>query len=232
MTSAIATTVINALIIVLLVVTIAYCWLLNRRIKILQDSRGELAKLLKHFDESTQRASDSIIALQSASKKIGDNIQQHMDKANYLIDDLTFMIEKGGKLANQMEASFAVGRAQAKVSAAQMRSTQQQAPVRETRAAAQPQALSFTDDEVMEEPQPQAAQAFEKPEFPRYELPKAQTAATKTKDKTNTALGEALERVVARRDAPSAAIEPQQGTRPKSRAEQDLLDLIKAGIKG
>src|ERR1700733_4725976 len=108
MTAAAFNLALNILIVALLVVTIGYCWLLNRRIRVLQDSKSELAQLLKHFDESTQRASESIIALQVASKKIGENIQFRIDKANYLMDDLSFMIDRGNKLTNQMEASFAV----------------------------------------------------------------------------------------------------------------------------
>ena len=115
MTGLIANILLNAVIVVLLAVTIGYCWVLNRRIKVLQDSRSELAVMLRHFDESTQRASESIIALQTASKKVGENIQFRIDKANYLMDDLSFMIEKGNKLANQMEAGFAVNRARNKV---------------------------------------------------------------------------------------------------------------------
>ncbi len=120
MTGAIANLLLNILIVCLLAVTIAYCWRLNRRIRILQDGKGELAQLLKHFDESTQRASESIIALQTASKKIGETIQLRIDKANYLLDDLAFMIERGQKLANQMEAGFAVNRARSKVLAEQL----------------------------------------------------------------------------------------------------------------
>src|SRR3984885_11490246 len=108
MTGALANLMLNLVIVVLLAVTICYCWILNRRIRVLQDSKSELAQLLKHFDESTQRASESIIALQTASKKIGENIQFRIDKANYLMDDLSFMIDRGNKLTNQMEASFAV----------------------------------------------------------------------------------------------------------------------------
>src|SRR5690349_276868 len=94
----IANLLLNVLIVVLLMATISYCWILNRRIKILQDSKSELAQLLKYFDESTQRASESIIALQTASKKIGEGIQSRIDKANFLLDDLAFMIEKGNKI--------------------------------------------------------------------------------------------------------------------------------------
>ena len=111
----IANLLLNVLIVVLLAATIGYCWVLNRRIKILQDSKSELGQLLKYFDESTQRASESIIALQTASKKIGESIQARMDKANFLLDDLVFMIEKGNKMTNQMEAGLAVGRARSRV---------------------------------------------------------------------------------------------------------------------
>lgn len=242
MTGAIATMVINALIIVLLAVTIGYCWLLNRRIKILQDSRGEMAQLLKHFDESTTKASESIIALQTASKKIGETIQQRMDKANYLIDDLTFMIEKGNKLANQMEASFAVGRAQARVSAAQPPKPQPR-PERvaepQPAAKAEPKAAA-AEAEEQGEALASVKQFFERTAFPRYELPRENEAAPPkpAKEKTTTTLGQALERVVKRgRETPEdegmqAARESVPAGRPRSRAEQELLDLIKAGIKG
>lgn len=229
MNGEIATMVINALIIVLLAITIGYCWLLNRRIQILQDTRGELAKLLKHFDESTQRASDSIIALQTASKKIGDSIQQRIDQANYLIDDLTFMIEKGNKLANQMEAGFAVGRAQARVSATQPRpqATAPKAPEPKPEPKMEPRA------ELDESHVPESIrQFFDKPQFSRYELPKDEAPKPAAKGQASVALGEALQRVVNRNKEPAAPEEKPVAARSRSRAEQELLDLIKTGIKG
>jgi hypothetical protein len=117
MTSLIINLLVNIIMAGLLAVTISYCWMLNRRIKILQDSKSELSQLLKHFDESTQRASESIIALQTASKKIGENIQLRIDKANYLLDDLAFMLEKGSRLSEQLEANLAVSRAKDRVKA-------------------------------------------------------------------------------------------------------------------
>src|SRR5271156_1202881 len=130
MAGTIANLLVDIIIVIMLGVTIGYCWLLNRRIRILQDSKSELAQLLKHFDESTQRASESIIALQTASKKIGENIQFRIEKANYLLDDLSFMIERGNKMANQMEASFAIGRARNKVLAEQPPADETPEPVK------------------------------------------------------------------------------------------------------
>jgi hypothetical protein len=235
MTGAIATMVINALIIVLLAITIGYCWLLNRRIKVLQDTRGELAKLLKHFDVSTERASESIVALQSASKKIGDSIQNRIDQANYLIDDLTFMIEKGNKLANQMEAGFAVGRAQARVTATQPPRPARPEPKPEpVEVKPDPKSAKDVEEAVMErvvndDRVPSSIkQFFEKSSFTRYELPKEGAPPAKPRGVAGSALGEALERVVNRnKDA-----EEMPAGRNRSRSEQELLDLIKAGIKG
>ena len=111
----VANLLLNALLVGLLTATIIYCYVLSRRIQTLQDSKSELASLLSHFDESTVKASETIIAMQTASKKIGDNIQLKLEKANYLLDDLTYTIEKGTRLSSQIEASFAVNRARSKV---------------------------------------------------------------------------------------------------------------------
>ncbi len=254
MTAGLATMLINAVIIVLLAITIGYCWLLNRRIKILQDSKGELAILLKHFDDSTQRASESIVGLQVASKKIGENIQHRIDKANYLLDDLAFMIEKGNKLANQMEAGFAVGRAQQRVSAEQPARPAAK-PVAPLEAKAEPVVVKEEPVAVAaEEEKPAKPQAFETAQFPRYELPaepKANAQAEREEALREVArevvrnpntLEETLTRVMSRnrelqaqRDMQAQQEEvqkPRDRNRVRSRSEQELLDLIKAGIKG
>ena len=43
---------VNGLMAALLLVTILYCWRLNNRIRILQDSRSELARIIREFNES------------------------------------------------------------------------------------------------------------------------------------------------------------------------------------
>jgi len=199
---AIANLLLNGLIVVLLCVTIAYCWVLNRRIKVLQDSRGELALLLGHFDESTKRASESIIALQMASKKIGENIQFKIEKANFMLDDLAFMIEKGEKLANKMEAGFAVNRASSRVMV----------------------------ERPAEKPAPQKPVKIEVPE---EEL----EAAVSSRERTAASLEAVLERVAAVRNAKTEVETPPKPERSppmrqRSKAEQELLDMIKAGVKG
>jgi len=206
MTGIVANVLLNVLLVGLLSATILYCYVLNRRIRILQDSKSELASLLKQFDESTVKASETIIAMQTASKKIGDNIQLKLDKANYLLDDLSYSIEKGTRLTSQIEASFAVNRARTK-------------------------AASDSPQEMPEESQPATLQAIAEQEAISE---KALAKATGPK-RTPASIEAILEKVVSRKQQVQnasgvATAEPPPAGR--SRAEQDLIELIRSSSKG
>lgn len=110
MTYTIISLLLNILVTGLLGVTIFFCLKLNRRIRVLQDSKSELAQLIEKFDLSTQQATFSIQEIHKASKKINENIQVKLDKANYLADDLAFMIEKANKMADRMEGNISTAR--------------------------------------------------------------------------------------------------------------------------
>ncbi len=86
----------------LLLATIVYCTKLNKRIKVLQDSKSELARIIREFDESTTRATQNINEIHAATTRISENIQLKIDKANYLADDLEIMIERGNKMAGKI----------------------------------------------------------------------------------------------------------------------------------
>lgn len=91
--------IIDILVAVLLVVTIAYAIVLNKRLGMLRRDKTELEKLASSFGESTLRAEDSIGKLRSSAEAL----QGHIDRAQSLRDDLAFLIERGGKAADQLE---------------------------------------------------------------------------------------------------------------------------------
>lgn len=103
MQNALISVLLDGLMAALLVATMVYCRRLNTRIKLLQDSRSELARIIRDFDESTQRATQSIADIHAATDRISDNIQHKIDKANFLADDLEYMIEKGQRLAGKID---------------------------------------------------------------------------------------------------------------------------------
>lgn len=97
---------VNGLMAIMLIVTIIYCWKLNSRIRLLQDSKSELAEIIREFDESTKRATQSIGEIHEATARLSENMQHKIDKANFLADDLQYMIEKGSKVAGKPEPTM------------------------------------------------------------------------------------------------------------------------------
>jgi len=201
MTGIIANVLLNVVMVGLLTATIFYCYVLNRRIQTMQDSKSELAALLKQFDESTIKASETIVAMQTASKKIGDNIQLRIDKANYLLDDLSYSIEKGTRLTSQIEASFAVNRARSKVT--------------QDDQEAHDHSFQVTPD-MPEEKKPAPAAASKDPQ------PAKRSPAS---------IESILEKVVNRKQAQLSSGTPETPA-ARSRAEQDLIELIRSSSKG
>lgn len=94
----------------LLLAVIIYCRKLTRSIKTLQDSKSEMAKLFAEFDSSIEAAQESVRALKDATGKSEDLLKDKLDTANSIADDLAFMIERGNKMADQLESGLKGGR--------------------------------------------------------------------------------------------------------------------------
>lgn len=141
---------INGLMAGLLLATMIYCWRLNARIKVLQDSRSELAQIVKEFDESTQRATQSIADIHIATARLSENIQHKIDKANFLANDLEYMIEKGNKLSGRTDNSPNRPAPAEFVSPAPAASTAQPAPSRPAPKPTGGSAFILPDEPAME----------------------------------------------------------------------------------
>ncbi len=91
--------VLDIVVATLLVVTIGYAVVLNRRLGILRRDKEELKKLVAGFGEATVRAEESIGKLKNTTDGLHDSI----DKAQALRDDLVFLIDRGGSAADRLE---------------------------------------------------------------------------------------------------------------------------------
>ena len=98
---------VDGVMVLLLGATIFYCYVVNRRIRVLQDSREDFAQLIHQFDEATKKAQESVEELQTMSARVTDSLNERLDKANFLADDLAFMIEKGNKVADKVDKTLA-----------------------------------------------------------------------------------------------------------------------------
>ena len=207
MMQAMITLGLDVLMAILLVTTITYCVKLNRRILVLQDSKGDMAQLIRQFDEATQKASESISELGTASRKLQEDMGAKIQKANFIADDLAFMIEKGNKVAERMLGS---GSATAPQAQAKPAAPQPAAGIRLGSGARPTPNLSA--DNQSEAPVPRGPRINPDP-APR----------TSALDSVMNRLGKNDQ------PAPRPAAEPAT-SRNRSKAEQELLDALKNDV--
>jgi len=140
----------DVIIIVLLAATIVYAVILNSRLAQLRDNRDDLARLVAAFNDATARAESGIPKLRRAAEEAGSALQERVEKAQTLRDDLAFMIERADSMAGKLVNSVRLARDEVRP-AAPVPSMPQVAPARAPRAA-----------KAVEPPPPEPAE----PDFP------------------------------------------------------------------
>lgn len=95
--------ILDMLIAILLIATIAYAVMLNRRLTDLRKDQSELEKLAQSFNDATIRAEESIHKLTGSAEDMKRDVQDTLRKAEALRDDLNFLIERAGSSADKLE---------------------------------------------------------------------------------------------------------------------------------
>lgn len=108
--------VLDVTIAVLLMLTIVYCWKLNRRIGSLQKDKKSLAEFIRNFDRSIVRAEANIADLKDLSQKSAHQMDEKNKKAQMLIDDMAFLSERCTKISDNLEKLVSQARKQDTVS--------------------------------------------------------------------------------------------------------------------
>ena len=101
-----ASLLLDLLVAVLLAVTIGYAVTLNQRLKGLKKHKDELEALAASFAQATTRAEESIGRLKSSVSEL----HAASERANALRDDLAFLVERGGAIADRLEDSIRTSR--------------------------------------------------------------------------------------------------------------------------
>jgi hypothetical protein len=102
--------ILDVVVILLLVPTIIYAIILNRRLTALRRSREELSKVVNSFNEATMRAEAGIPKLKKATTEANHTLKDRVEKAQTLRDDLAFMIERAEELAGRLEGAVRAAR--------------------------------------------------------------------------------------------------------------------------
>lgn len=100
----------EALVAALLVATIVYAAILNRKLGRLRADRAELEAQIARFVDCTHRAEASIKHLKAVSEEAGRSLQQPIDRAMAVRDELVFMIERGDTLSEKLSGRISAAR--------------------------------------------------------------------------------------------------------------------------
>lgn len=96
----------DAIVAVLLVATIFYAAMLNRRLGVLRGDRAKLDELIQGLSVAAERAEAGIAALKAATEDVGRGLERKIEQGRGLRDDLTYMIERGGGIADRLEGTI------------------------------------------------------------------------------------------------------------------------------
>lgn len=113
--------ILEGLVALLLVTTIAYCWVLDRKLKAIregQDGMRDLVKALnrtselaRHYvsdmNEASRRAGQELEERIQSAKELGEDLRQSIEggqaNARALADELSIMVDAGNNLAERLE---------------------------------------------------------------------------------------------------------------------------------
>lgn len=95
--------ILEVVIAVLLAVTISYCWKLSRKISALQEGKKELGRFIEDFNSSIKRAEQNINQIREVSTETDKKLVEHIQKARFLANDLSFLMDKGENVAETLE---------------------------------------------------------------------------------------------------------------------------------
>lgn len=98
---------------VLLVATIIYAAMLNRRLAGLRSNKAELEELIRSFGEACARAEAGVRTLRTATEE-ATRLQQYLDRSQSLRDDLAYLLDRGSSLADRLEGGVRTARTEAK----------------------------------------------------------------------------------------------------------------------
>ncbi|MFD2262358.1 DUF6468 domain-containing protein [Lacibacterium aquatile] len=184
--------ILDVVVAVLLVATLFYCVRLNRRLNVIREHRGELEALIQAFNESCTRAELGVRSLRSATDE-ATRLQQYLERSQNLRDDLSYLMDRGGSLADRLEGGVRTAR-----TAAPSNPMQMAAPA--APAAQVPAAAPRASDRLRE-----------------------RTAGVR-----QAPMGSEPVPVAPPAPAAPAAEVPAGGAAPRSRAERELLQALRA----
>jgi hypothetical protein len=98
--------IMDGVVALLLATTIYYCWRLNRFISIIREGKEELSLAVRDFNDAIVKAEASVEEFKQNSRQVIERLQVKIEKAEFMADDLAYLMEKANKSADRLQQSI------------------------------------------------------------------------------------------------------------------------------
>lgn len=95
-------TVLEIVVCLFLAATIAYCAIIDRKLRAMRAGQDGLRELIGDLGSATQNAVAAIDGLKRASEQTGEELAERIRRAKALSDELSVMVEAGGSIADRL----------------------------------------------------------------------------------------------------------------------------------
>ncbi len=92
----------DIIIIAALVAAVRYAWRLEKQLRLLRESREEMARYTADFARNVDRAETGIKSLKLMARASGDDLEQLVEKAQALRDELQFVVDHANSIADKI----------------------------------------------------------------------------------------------------------------------------------
>lgn len=92
----------EAIVCVLLLATIGYCAVIDRRLRAMRAGQDGLRVLVRDLNTATDRAASAISLLSNANETTGRELGERVARARALADELGLMLEAGNGIADRL----------------------------------------------------------------------------------------------------------------------------------
>lgn len=89
-------------IIAALALAVRYAWRLEKQLRLLRESREEMARYTADFARNVDRAETGIKSLKLMARASGDDLEQLVEKAQALRDELQFVVDHANTIADKI----------------------------------------------------------------------------------------------------------------------------------
>lgn len=95
--------IIEIAVVILLMATCSYCYILSVRLRRLREGQSELLTLIKKFDDASLRAERNLALMQKTGLTAGKDLDVVTARAHKLMDELSVMVSAGDHVAGRIE---------------------------------------------------------------------------------------------------------------------------------